>query len=275
MDVLQFDFMRRAILACALVGLAAPSIGVYLVQRRLALMGDGIGHVAFMGVAAGFLLGTLPVVTAMIAAALGAFTIELLRERGRTAGDVALAVIFYGGIAGGALLTFLAGAGNKSLSYLFGSVLTVNDSELVIVTVVTIAVLALTFGFRKELFLVSYDEEVARAAGLPVRKLNLLIALTAAVTIGVTMKVVGLLLVSGMLVLPVAAVQQVTASFRATITWSLVLGVVVSVGGLLAAFYGDLVPGATIVLLSIASFVATSAWTRLRGIRSSSAGTAA
>lgn len=275
MDVLQFDFMRRAILACALVGLAAPSIGVYLVQRRLALMGDGIGHVAFMGVAAGFLLGTLPVVTAMVAAALGAFTIELLRERGRTAGDVALAVIFYGGIAGGALLTFLAGAGNKSLSYLFGSVLTVNDSELVIVAVVTVTVLALTFGFRKELFLVSYDEEVARAAGLPVRKLNLLVALIAAVTIGVTMKVVGLLLVSGMLVLPVAAVQQVTASFRATIGWSLVLGLVVSVGGLLAAFYGNLVPGATIVLLSIAAFVATSVWTRLRGLRSSSAGSAA
>ncbi|MDQ3985393.1 MAG: metal ABC transporter permease [Actinomycetota bacterium] len=275
MDVLQFDFMRRAILACALVGLAAPSIGVYLVQRRLALMGDGIGHVAFMGVAAGFLLGTLPVVTAMVAAALGAFTIELLRERGRTAGDVALAVIFYGGIAGGALLTFLAGAGNKSLSYLFGSVLTVNDSELVIVAVVTVTVLALTFGFRKELFLVSYDEEVARAAGLPVRKLNLLVALITAVTIGVTMKVVGLLLVSGMLVLPVAAVQQVTASFRATIGWSLVLGLVVSVGGLLAAFYGNLVPGATIVLLSIAAFVATSVWTRLRGLRSSSAGSAA
>jgi zinc transport system permease protein len=254
MNVLGYDFMQRALLACFLVGLAAPSIGVYLVQRRLALMGDGIGHVTFMGVAAGFLLGTMPVVTAMVAAALGAVLIEILRERGRTASDVALALIFYGGIAGGALVAFLAGAGNRILGYLFGSVLAVTDSELLIVAVTAGTVLTLTIGLHRLLFAVSFDEEVARASGLPVRKLNLLIALVAAVTIGVTMKVVGLLLVSGMLVLPVAAVQQLTSTFRATLFGSVAAGAGIGVGGLLIAFYADLVPGATIVLVSIVCF---------------------
>ncbi|MGH2779529.1 MAG: metal ABC transporter permease, partial [Actinomycetota bacterium] len=104
----QFGFMQRALVAAALVGLAAPAIGIFLVQRRLSLMGDGIGHVAFTGVAAGFLFNVLPLVTAIIAAVVGAVVIELLREKGRTQGDVALAVVFYGGIAGGALLMALA-----------------------------------------------------------------------------------------------------------------------------------------------------------------------
>lgn len=254
MNVLGFEFMQRALLACLLVGLAAPSIGVYLVQRRLALMGDGIGHVALMGVAAGFLLGTLPVVTAMVGAALGAFLIETLREKGRTASDVALALIFYGGIAGGALLIFIAGASNQIVGVLFGSVLTVTTAELVIVAVTAVVVLAITLGLHPVLFAVGFDEEVARASGLPVRRLNLLIALVAAVTIGVTMKVVGLLLVSGMLVLPVAAVQQLTSTFRATLYLSIIAGAGISVAGLLIAFYADLAPGATIVLLSIVCF---------------------
>ena len=262
MTVLEFDFMQRALLAAAVVGVAAPSIGIYLVQRRLSLMGDGIGHVAFMGVAGGLLAGVSPVVTAMIAAALGAIVIELLRERGRTAGDIALALIFYGGIAGGALLTYLAGAANNVLSYLFGSVLTVSTTDLRIVVVVSIGVVALTFLLRKELFAVCYDEDVARVSGLPVRKLNLLIALTAALTIGVTMRVVGLLLVSAMLVLPVASVQQLTRSFKSTVAASLALGLVLSVGGLVVAFYANVAPGATIVVGALGAFVVAGAVSR-------------
>lgn len=127
--------MRRALLAALVVGIAAPSIGVFLVQRRLALMGDGIGHVAFMGVAAGLFLGTSPVITGIVAASLAGAGIEVLREKGRAASDVALALIFYGGIAGGALLAFKSGQSNKVLGYLFGSVLTVNNEDLMILSV--------------------------------------------------------------------------------------------------------------------------------------------
>ncbi|MGI8408001.1 MAG: metal ABC transporter permease [Actinomycetota bacterium] len=251
--------MQRAFVSAALIGLAAPAIGVFLVQRRLALMGDGIGHVAFTGVAAGFLTGTSPVLTAVIAAALGAVVIEMLRERGRTTNDVALALLFYGGIAGGVLLTSLSDTSNgELLSYLFGSVVTVTGPDVVLTAVVTAGVLAFTHFFRKRLFAVCYDEEVALAQGLQVRALNLSIAILAAVTIAVTMRVVGILLVAAMLVLPVAGAQQLTRSFRGTVLASLALGAGVSVVGLGIAFYADVYPAATIVLLAIAVFAVAS-----------------
>ncbi|MGH2734500.1 MAG: metal ABC transporter permease [Actinomycetota bacterium] len=255
-DFCEFAFMQRALVAAALVGLAAPSIGVFLVQRRLSLMGDGIGHVTLVGVGAGFLLGTSPVVLAIVAAALGAVAIELLRERGRAAGDVALAVIFYGGLAGGILIMSLGGASPTSMiTYLFGSVLLVDGSEIAIIAIVATAVLALTFALRKPLFAVCYDEEVARVSGISVRSINLLIAIAAAITIGVSMRVVGILLVSAMLVLPVAAVQQLTRSFSATVSAGLALGLVTSVGGLIAAYYLNSQPGGTIVVGAIIAFV--------------------
>lgn len=254
-DFACFDFMQRALLASAFVGVAAPSIGIYLVARRLSLMGDGIGHVAFTGVAAGLLAGLFPLATALIAAVVGAVTIEMLRARGGTAGDVALAIVFYGGIAGGVLLTSLSASGGSNLlPYLFGAVVTVSSQDLFVVGVAGVAVVTLTGLLQKELFAVTYDEEVARVSGLSVRFYNLLIAVTAAVTVAVTMRVVGILLVSAMLVLPVAAVQQVTTSFRSTIWAASLLGVVVSVGGLILAFYADVAPGATIVLSAIGAF---------------------
>jgi zinc transport system permease protein len=255
LDFACFDFMQRAILAAALVGVAAPCIGVYLVQRRLSLMGDGIGHVAFTGVAAGLFAGVFPVATALIAATIGAVVIELLRERGRTAGDVALAIVFYGGLAGGVLLISLSESASTSLlPYLFGSVLTVGPGDLVVVATASLLVIAITTLFHKELFAVTYDEDVARVAGLPVKSYNLLVAIVAAVTIAVTMRVVGILLVSAMLVLPVAAAQQMTRSFRSTVVSASLLGLGVSVGGLILAFYMDAAPGGTIVLTAIAVF---------------------
>jgi zinc transport system permease protein len=256
---LDYAFMQRALLAAGLVGAASPVIGIYLVQRRLSLMGDGIGHVAFAGVAAGLLFSTSPVIAAMVAASLAAVVIEVLRDRGRTAGDLALALIFYGGIASGALLTYLAGASQRVLEYLFGSVLLVTNGDVQVTSVTVVVVLAVVVGLRKQLFAVCYDEETARVSGLPVRALNFLIALTAAVTIAVTMRVVGILLVSAMLVLPVAAAQQLTRSFKATMVTSCALGLVLSTGGLLVAFYADVAPGATIVLSAIGAFALAAA----------------
>lgn len=265
MTVFEIEFMQRALLASLLVGLAAPAIGIYLVQRRLALMGDGIGHVAFTGVAAGFLTGTAPVLSALIVATLGAVIIELLRERGRTTSDVALALIFYGGIAGGLLLTKLADASTANLfGYLFGSVVSVNTTDLIVTATMAAVVLFLSFFFRNQLFAVCYDEEVARVAGLKVRAFNLSIAVATAVTVAITMRIVGILLVSAMLVLPVAAAQQIGRSFRATLTVSLVLGASVSIGGLLIAYYTDVYPAATIVLTGIACFALASVYRVLR-----------
>jgi zinc transport system permease protein len=189
MNPLTFDFMQRALVAAVLVGLTAPAVGVFLVQRRLALMGDGIGHVALTGVALGFLLGTAPVLTAVVVATIGAVVIELVRQQGRTGGDVALALLFYGGIAGGVLLISLSPGGSNAnlLSYLFGSLTAVAPSDVVIIAVLS-GVLLLTLALvGPQMFAVCHDEEYAAVAGLKVRWLNLLLAVMAAVTVTVAM----------------------------------------------------------------------------------------
>jgi zinc transport system permease protein len=264
-DILAFDFMRRALLAGALVGMAAPAVGIFIVQRRLSLMGDGIGHVAFAGVVAGLLLGISPILSALAFALTGAVAIELLRGNKRTQSDIALALVFYGGIAGGVLLLGLGEVSTLNLhSYLFGSVLTVSETDLWVVTAVAGTVVLITFVLRKHLFAIAYDEEVARVSGLPVTHLNILVAALAAFAIAATAKVVGILLVASMLVLPVAAVQQLTRSFRSTAYASIGLGVVAATGGLVIAFYADLFPAATIVLFSILAFVAASLLSRTK-----------
>ena len=255
-EMLQFDFMWRALAAALLVGLAAPAVGVFVVQRRLALLGDGIGHVALTGVALGFLTGTAPVLTAVVVAVLGAVVIELVRARGRTTGDVALALLFYGGIAGGVLLIGLAPGGSTSTltSYLFGSISSVTSADVWVIAILTVFVLGVVAVFGRELFVLCQDEEVARVNGLPVRFLSLLIAVTAALTVVIAMRVVGLLLVSVLMVVPVATGQQVTRGFTATMLLAMLRGVVSTVGGLTTAFYAGVAPGAAIVLLALAGF---------------------
>ena len=256
MNPLAFDFMQRALVAALLVGLTAPAVGVFLVQRRLALMGDGIGHVALTGVALGFLLGTAPVLTAIVVATLGAIVIELVRQQGRTGGDVALALLFYGGIAGGVLLIGLSPGGSNAnlLSYLFGSLTSVAPSDVVVIAVLSGALLLTLAVVGPQMFAVCHDEEYATVAGLRVRFLNLLLAVMAAVTVTVAMRVVGLLLVSALMVVPVATAQQLVRGFRATVVVSLVAGVLASTSGVLGSFYVDTAPGALIVVLALGGF---------------------
>ncbi|GAT66741.1 metal ABC transporter permease [Planomonospora sp. ID91781] len=256
-DLLQYDFMQRAMIAALLIGLTAPAVGTFIVQRRLALLGDGIGHVALTGVALGFLTGTAPVLTAVLVSVLGAVAIELVRARGRTSGDVALALLFYGGIAGGVLLISLAPGGSNStlMSYLFGSISTVTLQDVWVIGALAVAVLGVVAVFGRELFVLCQDEEVAKAAGLPVRLLSLLIAVTAALTVVIAMRVVGLLLVSALMVVPVATGQQLTRGFRSTMLLAMASGVVATVGGLTTSFYVEAPPGALIVLVALGGFV--------------------
>ncbi|MER8001789.1 metal ABC transporter permease [Streptomyces sp. NPDC095613] len=257
MEILQTAFMQRALLAAVLVGITAPAVGIYLVQRRQALMGDGIGHVAMTGVGLGFLLSASPVWMATLVSVAGAITMELIRAHGRTRGDIALAMLFYGGMAGGVLLINLAPNGSNAnlSSYLFGSLSTVSPADVTAISLLAAFVVLVTVGLRRQLFAVSQDEEFARVTGLPVRALNLLIAVTAAVTVTVAMRVVGLLLVSALMVVPVAAAQQVSRSFVVTFVLAVVIGTAVTLAGTVTSYYQDVPPGATIVLLAIAVFV--------------------
>jgi zinc transport system permease protein len=260
MELLTQPFMQRALIAAMIIGLAAPALGIYLVQRRLSLIGDGIGHVALTGVGLGLLTGNDPVYTAVIVSALGAVGVELIRERGRTSGDLALAMLFYGGIAGGVLLVGLSdGSGNSSLmQYLFGSPLTTSETDLIVIGGLGAAVLTAMLFFRPALFALCNDEEYAKVSGLPVRTLNILLAVTTAVTVTIAMRTVGLLLVSAMMVVPVAAAQQVTRGFVSTMTLAMVIGVSAAGGGVILSAEADTAPGATTVLMALAVFVAAA-----------------
>ncbi|MEU0401733.1 metal ABC transporter permease [Streptomyces sp. NPDC006197] len=257
MDFLEPAFMQRALLAAVLVGITAPAVGIYLVQRRQALMGDGIGHVAMTGVGLGFLLNSSPVWMATLVAVAGSVAMELIRAYGKTRGDLALALLFYGGMAGGVLLINLSPTGSNAnlSSYLFGSLSTVSTADITAISVLAAFVVLVTVGLRRQLFAVSQDEEFARVTGLPVRALNLLIAVTAAVTVTVAMRVVGLLLVSALMVVPVAAAQQLSKSFRATFVLAVATGITVTLAGTVTSYYQDVPPGATIVLYAIGIFI--------------------
>ncbi|MEU9254312.1 metal ABC transporter permease [Streptomyces sp. NPDC048270] len=260
MDLLDHAFMQRALIAAALVGITAPAIGTYLVQRRQAVMGDGLGHVAMTGVALGFVLHTSPVWMATLVAVVGAVGMELIRSRGKTSGDVALAMLFYGGLAGGVMIINVGGGSTTNLlSAMFGSITTVAAEDVTAMAILAAFVLAVTIGLRRQLFAVCQDEEFAKVTGLPVRALNLLIAVTAAVTVTVAMRIVGLLLVSAMMVIPVAAAQRLTRGFAATLGVAVAISLAVSLTGTATTYYVNAPSGAMIVLLAIAVFMALTA----------------
>jgi zinc transport system permease protein len=275
MNLFSYDFMQRALIAVLITGLAAPALGIYLVQRRLALIGDGIGHIALTGVGLGLLTGHSPVLAAVIIAAIGAVAVELIRERGKASGDIALALLFYGGISGGVVLVAKSGTNANLMGYLFGSPLTTAPSDLTIMAILGGVVLAVTLFLRPWLFAICQDEEYAKVAGLPVRALNLLLAVMTAVTVTVAMRAVGLLLVSAMMVVPVATAQLVTRGFRSTMYLAMALGVLAAGAGMSVAAEYDTAPGATIVLIAILAFAGlasgASIWRYLRRRRQSDA----
>jgi zinc transport system permease protein len=257
--MLDLEFMRLAFAAGAIVGVLAPAVGFFLVQREMSLIGDGIGHVAFAGVAVGYLIGVSPVWTALAAAIIGAAAIEWLRARRKTAGDQALAVVFYTGIAGGVVLISAAGALNANLfAYLFGSILTVTRSDLAVIATLGLGSLAAIAVLLRGLIAVALDEEGARVAGLRVGMLNGVVAMLAALTIGVSMRIVGILLIAALMVLPVIAAQRVAWSVRSTMGISMLFGLGSVLVGLTVSYYGNLPPGGTIVLTGTAVFLVAS-----------------
>lgn len=254
MEVFAFPFMQRAFVAALLTGLIAPTIGIYIVQKRLSLLGDGLGHVAIAGVGLALLTGTAPLPVAIAVAVLGALIIEYLRQHQQASGDVGLAILFYGGLAGGVFMAGLAGSGGLE-QYLFGSLTTLADGDLVMIVGLTAVSLLIALGMADRLFAVSVDEEYARTLGLRVSVYNYLIVVLAAVAISLSMRTVGLLLVSALMVVPVAAARNFVSGFTATMLVAMLLGMAVSIGGVFGSYYWDAPPGALIVLLAIGVFV--------------------
>ena len=250
---------QRALLACLAVGASASTIGAFLVQKRLSLIGDGVGHVAYAGVGLGLLTGIWPVLTALLFAVGGAIGVELLRSRRRASGDLALALFFYAGLALG--LVFATKAGDvdvETLPYLFGDALSVSTGGLIAVVGVGAVIAGGIWSLRRVLFAVVTDEDWARVAGLPVDALSIgLAALTAAVIVA-GMRIVGLLLVAALMVLPVASAQLLARSFRATVAIAAGIGAASALVGLTLGLVLHVAPGGAIVLVAAAVFAIVS-----------------
>ena len=254
--MLDSEFMRLAFAVGAVIGVLAPAVGFFLVQRRMSLIGDGIGHVAFAGVALGILLDVSPILTALVAAVVGGVAIEWLRARRLAAGDQALALVFYTGIAAGVVLVSAAGSLDVDLfQYLFGSILTVTRQDLLVVALLGAAGLACIAVLYRAFSAIVIDEEGARVSGVPVGLLNVALAALAALTVALSMQIVGVLLIAALMVLPVTAATRIGWSLASTLLLSIGIGLGSVFLGLTTSYYADLPPGGTIVLVAAASVV--------------------
>lgn len=258
------EYMQLALIAGVIIGVCAPLIGAFLVQKDLALVGDGIGHVALAGVGIGFWLGVTPLWIALAAAVLAALAIEWLRTRGHTRSDIALAVFFYGGIAAGVVFASRAGSTANLLPYLFGSILTVSPGDLWTVLGIGLAIIATIAIAGRALLATVIDPESSRVAGLPVDALNALLAVLTAATIVMAMRVVGVLLIAALMVLPVAISRLFARSFRNTMLVAAAIGGLAAIAGLAIARLFGLAAGGTIVLLVVAVFLVASVGVTLK-----------
>lgn len=252
-EILAFPFFQRALIAAIFSGLMAPSVGIYIVQKRLSLLGDGLGHVAIMGVGFALLTGQAELPVAIATTIVGSIVVELLRQSGRASADLGLAVLFYGGLASGVLMAGIAGQGAAGLSaFLFGSLTSVTAEDIWLILALASVMLVLTIGLFPRLFAVSVDENHARTLGLKVRALNLLIVVLAATAVALSMRTVGLLLISALMIIPVATAQQCFVSFKGVFLGSIFFAVFAAMVGTFSSFYLDSPTGATIVVTAIA-----------------------
>ncbi|WP_019004538.1 metal ABC transporter permease [Cohnella laeviribosi] len=265
MELLTAEFFQRALIGGALIAVTAPLMGLFLVLRRLAMIGDTLSHVSIAGVALGFLINVYPVAVGLAFAIAASFAIEALRRTYRTFAELSIAIIMSGGIALASIL-FTVGRGyNMNVSsYLFGSIYTLDGTDLIVIAAVTAVVLAAALLLKKELFLLTFEEEAAAVSGLPVRYFNVLISVLAALVISVSIKIVGALLVSALLTIPAACSLALAKSFRQAIALVVIVGEVSVIAGLWIAGIWSQAPGGTIVLVMIAALLLSLAARKIR-----------
>lgn len=252
MEIFQYGYMNRAIFIGIVVGITCPVIGLFIVLRRMSLIADALSHISLAGVAAGLLAGAHPVLCASLFSVCGAALIEKLRENYRTYSELSIAIILSAGLALAAVLLSLGKGFNAGiLSYLFGSIILIDDNDFYLITCIGLATLGLIALFFKELYFLTFDEDAAAAAGLAVRTISMGFTMLTAMVIAISMRVVGILLVSSLMILPVAGSLQLARSFKEALLLSAGLSLISVIVGICTSFYLDLSPGGTIILTSV------------------------
>jgi zinc transport system permease protein len=254
-EILHYDFVQRAILAGILIGAISSLLGVFLVLRRFSLIGDGLAHVTFGSVAVVLLIGISPFYVTLAAlpiVMISSLVILKLTSTKRIQGDAAIGIVSSIGIASGIILASLSGGYNLDLfSYLFGNILTVNQTELLLAFIVFIVVAATVIFFYDDLFALTFDEELAKTMGIKTGKINTILFMLTAVAAVLAMRVAGIMLVSAMLILPPLTALQLSISFRMTLIASLIFSVISVISGILISFLLNLPTGGTIVIMNV------------------------
>jgi zinc transport system permease protein len=259
-----FQFFQHALLGGTIVALACAWVGLFLILRKESMIGDGIAHTAFGGIALGLFLGVNPIFTALMVAILAVLGISYMRKRGLAQSDSAIAVMMAVGFSTGLIIISLAGGFNVELfSFLFGSILTIDQTDLIIVSILGISTILVLGIFYKELLSITFDEEGARLMGVPVRPLSLAFNLLLAITIVLSIKVIGVILVVALLVLPGLSALQLNFSFKGTTLLAISFGIIsMIVGVLLSAIYNVATSG-VIVFTAAGIFLFTAIYRRL------------
>lgn len=258
MGLLHYDFVVRALEAGLLIGIIAPLIGIFLVLRRYSLIADTLSHVSLAGVAVGLLLKVNPLITAIGAATISSVIIDRLRTSKKIYGETALSIFLSGSLALAVILIGLThGFSIDIFSYLFGSIVTVKNSDLYIISILSIIIIISLLIFFKELVYISFDEDSAQVNGIKVKTLNTLFILLSASMIAISIPIIGILLISALLVVPTVTALQYKKSFKGTLIIAEIISVFSVLAGLITSFYLNLSPGGTIVLLMLVIFSLT------------------
>lgn len=264
-DFLQYTFVQRAFLAGSFVAVTCAALGVFLVLRKMSLIGDGLSHVTFGAIALGLFFGASPFYIAVPVVMLGSLLILKISEKAKVYGDAAIGIVSAVGISGGVLLASLSNGFNVDLfSYLFGNILAISGAEVVFSIVLSFLVLFLLVFFYWDLFSATFDEEYAKTTGIKTNFINVLLTLMTAVTVVLSVKMVGVMLVSALLILPAVSALQFAKGFKASIFFAVLISVTSVIFGIGASFFMDLPTGATIVMLNVLLFLMSFIYRQLR-----------
>jgi ABC-type Mn2+/Zn2+ transport system permease subunit len=254
-EFLSYDFMQRSLLAAALVGALCSVIGVFVVLRGLAFVGAGTAHAAFAGVALAYLIGFPPLLLAILFGLTTVWVTGIMEEQGRMKLDVSIGILYTATMALAILFIGLMKTYNAEVyGYLFGSVLSVTSDELHIILVLSFLVLGIIVLFSKELYFIAFDQEMAEASGVPARRMYYLLLTLIALTVVVSLKTVGAILVFAMVLIPASTAYQLTHSLSYMTAYAVVIGTASAVGGVLLSYVWDVPTGPAIVLLATAVF---------------------
>lgn len=250
-EIFQYSFMQKAFIVGILIAVITPCIGIIVVLKRLSMVGDSLSHSSLAGVAAGLVSGVNPVLGAVVFSTASAFGIEKIRKSFPRYSEIAIAVIMSAGIGIAGILSGFVKNSVSFSSFLFGSIVAISNFELYMVIGLSIVVILAMVFLYKELFYITFDEQAARLACIPVKAINFIFTLLTAITISISARTVGTLVVSSLMVLPVACGMQISKSYKQTLYTSIVFALVFMISGLFVSYYVDLKPGGTIVIIAV------------------------